>query len=154
MRLNEWAFNLPLLERNYNQSHFFPIFSVAESLSDMMEVILFAITFTCTIVLAFSLLVVELNESLNLEMLVAFIDSGIVIAITAIYFFHSEWITSDLLEIGDNFYNAPWYLLPMKQQRLLVLPIQRADRVFRLKGLGFFECSQALFITVILVNSK
>lgn len=121
---------------------------MAEALSDMMEVILFNITFTCVICIAFNLLVVELNDSLNFEMLVAFADLGIVMSITAVYFFHSEWITCDLLEIGDNFYNSAWYQLPVEMQRPLKLPIQRADRVFRLRALGLFECSQAVFLSV------
>lgn len=121
---------------------------MADSLYDMMDLIIFNITFTCTAVIAFNLLVVELNESINFEMLVAFADLVVVLLITALYFFHSEWITSDLYEIGDNFYNSPWYILPIRQQRLLVLPIQRAGREFRLKGLGIFECSLVLFLAV------
>lgn len=114
----------------------------------MMEVTLFNITVICTICIAFNLLAVELNDSINLGLLIAFADMAFVMAITGVYFFHSEWITSDLLEIGDNFYNSAWYLLPVKQQRLLALPIQRAEREFRLKGLGLFECSQAAFLSV------
>lgn len=134
-----------LLNLELKKSHFF---SVADSLYDMMDLIIFNITFTCTAVIAFNLLVVELNESINFEMLVAFADLVVVLLITALYFFHSEWITSDLYEIGDNFYNSPWYILPIRHQRLLVLPIQRAGREFRLKGLGIFECSLVLFLAV------
>lgn len=123
-------------------------FSLTESVSDMMEVTLFNITFTCIICIAFNLLAVELSESFSLELMVASSDIAVVIGITAVYYFHSEWITSDLLEIGDNFYNSTWYLLPVHQQRLLVLPIQRADREFRLKALGLFECSKAVFLSV------
>lgn len=120
----------------------------------MMEVTLFNITVICTICIAFNLLAVELNDSINMGLLIAFADMAVVLAITGVYFFHSEWITSDLLEVGDNFYNSAWYLLPVKQQRLLVLPIQRADREFRLKGLGLFECSQAAFLSVFLFFSQ
>lgn len=130
------------------------IFSVADSLYNMMEVIIFNITFTCTAVIAFNLLVVELNDSINFEMVVAFADLVVVLLITAVYFFHSEWITSDLFEIGDSFYNSPWFLLSMKQQRLLVIPIQRAGREFRLKGLGISDCSLAAFSTVNSTNSE
>lgn len=113
-----------------------------------MDVTLFSITLTCTICIAFNMFVVELNDSLNIEMMVAFADFAAVIAITAVYFFHSEWITADLLEISDNFYNSPWYRLPVKQQKYLMLPIQRADRIYRMKSLGLFDCSLPVFVSV------
>lgn len=122
--------------------------SVAESLRSMMELILFNMTLTCTIVLAFNLLVVELNGTINLEIFVAFVDLGVVLGLTIGYYYPAEWITSDLLMIGDHFYESYWYRLPAHQQKLLVLPIQRAQRELRLKGLGLFECSLSVFLTV------
>lgn len=119
-----------------------------------MEVILFNITLTCTIVIAFNLLVVELNDSLSFEMFIAFVDLGVVLTLTAVYYFHSEWITADLWEISDNFYNSPWSLLLVKHQKLLVLPIQRGQREFRLKGLGLFNCSLPVFVMVSQQNKQ
>lgn len=60
----------------------------------------------------------------------------------------SEWITSDFSEIGEIFYNSEWYELQVREQRLLTLPIGRAQRVFRLKGLGLFDCSLVVFLMV------
>lgn len=122
--------------------------SVAESLGEVMQVVLFNLTFTCVIVIALNLIVVELNESLNLEMVVAIADLITVLQLTFGHFFLAEWITTDLLSIGDVFYNSVWYRLPVKQQKLLVLPIERGQREFRLRGLGLFNCSLVVFSSV------
>lgn len=121
---------------------------MAESLREVMKVVLFSMTLTCVIVIAANLLVFELNESFNQEIFVAFLDMGVEIIMTFAHFYLAEWITSDLLTIGDHFYNSAWYDLPLKHQKLLVLPIQRAQRELRLKGLGLFECSLPVFSMV------
>lgn len=113
-----------------------------------MEMILFTMALSYTIVIALCLFAVELNELISIETLVAFINLIVVLVIMFIYCYLSEWVTSDLLEIGEIFYNSPWYELAVKEQQLLTLPIQRAHRVFRLKGLGLFECSLFVFSSV------
>lgn len=124
-------------------------YRVAESLGNVMRVILFNLTITCTIVIALNLFVLELNESISIEMVIAFADMNMILLLTFGHFYLSEWITLDLLRIGDHFYNSAWYrLLSVKQQKLLVLPIQRAQREIRLKGLAFFECSLLVFSSV------
>lgn len=116
-----------------------------------MKVTLFNSTFTCVICIAFNLFVIELIESVNVEMMVAFIDIGFVIGLTFAYFYLAEWITSDLLSIGDHFYSSAWFQLPVKQQKLLALPIQQAQRELRLKGLGLFDCSLPVFSSVMIL---
>lgn len=113
-----------------------------------MEVIVFNITMICAIVIACNLLVFELIGQFNIVMLAALMDLGVVLAITFAYFYLSERITSDLLEIDDIFYYSPWYRLPTNRQKLLVLPIIRGGRVVRLKGLGLFDCSLPVFSKV------
>lgn len=102
-------------------------------------------TFTCITVIVFNLFVIELSSTITLEIYCALGDLFTGLALTFVYFYLSEWITSDLLEIGDYFYNSAWYRLPAKQQKLLVLPIRRAQREFRLKGFGLFDCSLEVF---------
>lgn len=116
-----------------------------------MKVVLFNMTFTCVVVITMNLLVVELNESINLEMVVAFIDMSIIIGMTFALFYLAEWITSDLLSISHLFYSSAWYRLSVKQQILLVLSIQRAHRELRLNGLGLFKCSLPVFSSVKLI---
>lgn len=114
-----------------------------------MEIFLFCLTFTCITVIAFNLYVLELSDTIDLETIVALVDVSFTVASTFAYFYLSDWITGDLLAIGDTFYDSPWYHLPSsKQQCLLVVPLQRAQRVFRLKGMQLFDCSLAVFSTV------
>lgn len=114
----------------------------------MMGVILFSITLICTIVIAFSLFVVESFDILSTEMFVAFVNVWSVLGLTFAYFYFAEWMTNDLLGIGDMFFNVAWYRLPLKQQQLYAMPILRAERVLRLTGLGLFDCSLMTFSTV------
>lgn len=118
-----------------------------------IDVILFSVTFTCIAAITFNLLAVELNGSLNLEIIVSFGNLIRVGGITFLYFYLADWLTTDLLDIGDIFYESVWYQLPAQQQKLLGLPIQRAQRVMRLTGLGLFECSLPVFAGVIFTAS-
>lgn len=113
-----------------------------------MEMNLFVMALTCTMAVAMNLFAVELNGIFSMTTLVACIDLFSVNSLMVIYSYLSEWITSDLLEIGDIFYNSAWYQLPVNEQRLLTLPIGRAQREFRLSALGLFDCSLAMFSSV------
>lgn len=113
-----------------------------------MEVILFNITLTCIIVIAFNLFVIELNDDINIEVLVALTNMSVMVGLTFIYFYLAERITTDLLAIGEIFYNSAWDRLPANYQKLLVLPIQRTEREVRLTGLGMFSCSLFTFSSV------
>lgn len=113
-----------------------------------MEVILFNMSLSSTICVSFNLYAVEISDTLSLEVIVASFDLAITLALLFAYCYLSDWMTADLLEIGDVFYNSSWYRQQTKQQRLLVLPIQRANRLVRLKSLGLFDCSTAVFLSV------
>lgn len=123
-------------------------FSVSESLCEIMEWIIFNITFTCIIVIACNLFVIETNVAPSFQILIAFCDMLTLVGLSFIYFYFSERFTSNLLEIGEIFYHSSWYRLPKKQQNQVLLPIQRAQREFRLKGLGLFNCSLPVFLSV------
>lgn len=114
----------------------------------MMEPILFCMTFTCTLVTAFSLNVFVMDAANMLDKIFALTNFGAVLQLTFAYFLLSDWITSDLMAIDEFFYNSPWYRLPARQQRLLTLPMQRAHREIRLTGLGLVDCSLPVFAAV------
>lgn len=118
----------------------------------MMKSIVFNTILTCVATIACNLIVIELNDSLSLEICVAFIDLIVIVGITFVYCFLAEWITTDLLQIGDILYNSPWYqVLSTNKQKLLILPFIRAGRELRLTGLGFFDCSLAVFAWVFIL---
>lgn len=114
-----------------------------------MEVIIFNMTLTCTLVIAFNLYVLDASDSFNVDMLNASLDLLVIVALTFAYFYPSEQFTTNLLEIGDIFYDSTWYKqLTAKQQILIILAMQRAQREIRLTGLGLFNCSLPIFQAV------
>lgn len=63
---------------------------------------------------------------------------------------HSENLTTKSYEIGNiTFLDLQWYNLSVSQQKLLVLPIARAQKTYRLEGFGIFDCSLEMFLKVI-----
>lgn len=126
----------------------FAIFSVAHALRFIMDFTLFTLTLMCTIVIALSLFVVELNGLFSMEAMIALLNLLLVLVLTFTHCYLSEWVTSDLLEMGDVFYNLAWYRLLVKHQRLTILPIQQANDEFRLRGMGIFDCSLAAYTSV------
>lgn len=71
-----------------------------------------------------------------------------VLALAFIFCYYADRVTVDLLEVSDIFYNSLWYKLPFQEQQLLILPIRRAQKKFRLKGYTVFECSIEVFVKV------
>lgn len=114
-----------------------------------MEWILFSLTVTSTIGIAFTLFVIESNDTITLEIFVASVNLALQLGTTFVCFYLSERITTELLGIDEIFYNSSWYrLLTAKQQQLVVLIIQQAQREIRLTGLGMIECSLPVFSSV------
>lgn len=114
----------------------------------MFESVLFTMMLMVTTGIAMNLFAIELNGVFSLQGLNAILASLFILMLMFGYCFASECVTSDLMEIGDIFYNSPWYRLPLKQQKLLTLPIQQAQREFRLSGLGLVDCSLEVFSSV------
>lgn len=123
-------------------------FRVAESLCDMMGPIFFNVALTCIIVIACSLFVIESNDSLSFEIIVALLDMFSLVGLIFAYFYLSERITTNLMDIGNIFYHSAWDRLSIRQQGLLILPLQRAQREFRLRSVGLFDCSLPVFSSV------
>lgn len=113
-----------------------------------MELISFTMILNCTLNIALNLLAIELNDAISAAMLNVFINFSLILLSTFLYCYLSECLTADLLDIADIFYDSAWYQLGVKEQRLAMLPIERAQRVFRLRGLGLFDCSLTVFSSV------
>lgn len=67
---------------------------------------------------------------------------------TFLYCYFADGVTVNLFEIGDIFYKSMWYKLPNQKQRLLILPIQRSQRIFRLHGYKIVDCTLESFAAV------
>lgn len=59
----------------------------AESLCDLMGVIICSILVMCTLVIAFALFVFELSDSFNLEIITMFVDLAGLLVLTFVYYF-------------------------------------------------------------------
>lgn len=125
------------------------ISSVTESLFHAMEGTIFNMTLNCTMIIAFNLCAIEFSGGPSIGICIAFMNMCTICSLTFSYFYLSECITTDLMAIGDAFYNSMWYdRFTSMQQKRLVLAIQRAQHQVRLTGLGLFDCSLPVFSAV------
>lgn len=130
------------------------IFSIAKCVGDILSVGIFFQLLVCAVSLAVYMYGVETTDQL-ISAVVPISTSIATIATTYIYCFLSEKVTHYLSIVGDYFYNCAWYRLTIKQQRLFISPIQRAQLKFRITGLGIVDCSLGVFSSVIFFrNSK
>lgn len=71
------------------------------------------------------------------------------LSIVFILCFYGEKLTTQSFQVMDIIYSdLLWYKLPAQQQRVLTMSIRQAQKVYRLKGYGIFECSMELFLKV------
>lgn len=85
---------------------------------------------------------------LNLDALVCLMGILSVLFPTFIYCHLSESLTFKLCSVGLIYYSCAWYCLPIKQQKLIILPIKRAQKEVRMTGLGIVDCSLSIFSSV------
>lgn len=113
---------------------------------------LFFIFAICIIAIAFELLALDQAvqeqhfgeaDFLNLS---AFVIHMIMLNVFCQY---SEKFTDRSYEVADMVYTEIfWYKLSIAQQKSLIFMIHRAQKQFRLKGYGIFDCSLDLFSKV------
>lgn len=107
--------------------------------------LLFYQLFVCAAATASNIFALESNGILSARALGAVYDLTAVLALTFIYCYLSESMSLHLNGIGDIFYEMAWHRLPTKAQKLLILAIQHSQQEYRLKGLGFVDCSLFVF---------
>lgn len=74
---------------------------------------------------------------------------GVHLSIVFILCFYGEELSAQSFQVTNIIYsNLLWYKLPVQKQRFLDIPIRRAQKIFRLKGYGIFDCSMELFLKV------
>lgn len=122
---------------------------IADKTREIMKGILFYQMINCVINVAFDLFSLDqtLNErSTDTVHCIATLFSILLLAF--IFCYYADRVTSDLLGIGDSFYNSLWYKSPFREQKLLILLIRRAQKEFRLTGFEIFDCSIEMFVMV------
>lgn len=124
----------------------------ADRLASAAQQILGAISFyqlvTCAIDLALSLFALDHNGIFSVDAIVALYIMVSAVTPTFIFCYLAECITSDLLCVGDIFYESAWYRLPAKQQTFAILLMQCSQRRFKLNGFGIVNCSMRVFLSV------
>lgn len=102
----------------------------------------------CAINLALLMFGINRQQTIDLNTSVLLLAVLCVLIPTFFYCQQSEKITTNLSSVTDCFYNYIWYVLPVKQQQYFRLPIQRAQKEFRLTGHDIIDCSLERFTSV------
>lgn len=102
----------------------------------------------CATVTAVELFLLESNDLISFENIVTLYILATHLTLSCIYCHLSELVTMDLLRIGDVFFDFAWYEIPVKYQKLFILPIQRSHIEFRFNGLGLIDCTLQNFLLV------
>lgn len=113
----------------------------------MSEVIFYQMLFSAIELASFLVAIDEtkgLSPSNNTSVLGAFT----VLFPTYLFCKFSENVTASLHRVGDAFYDCPWYNFKASQQKMFLLPIQRAQKEVRLNGLRIVDCSLEIFSSV------
>lgn len=121
---------------------------MAKMVGEIMSSSLFFQLLFCAISLAVYMVAFASNLSPSMNLLMMVLGVSVTTAATSVYCYLSENITNSLEDAGDIFYGFPWYRLPAKQHILFQLPIRRAQKNFRLTGLGIVECSLSVLLQV------
>lgn len=122
--------------------------SLAKSLGDIVSIGLFCQLLVCAVCLAIYMIAFMSNHVIDVTFFVSIVGSTTIVASTYIYCYFSETVTRNLQMIGDIFYESPWYRLPLVQQQIFILPINRGQAKYRMAGLKLVECSLSTFSSV------
>lgn len=61
---------------------------------------------------------------------------------------YATHLTNKSIGMGDVIYNCPWYLLPLQQQKMIILMVRHGHVPFVLDGYKIFPCSKESFVKV------
>lgn len=75
---------------------------------------------------------------------------GIHVSMVYILCHYAEKLTTQSFKVTRMVYSdLLWYQMPIRQEKTIIMPLQRAQLQFRLEGYGIYSCSLHLFVTVI-----
>lgn len=123
--------------------------SIMANIKSIMGGALFYELAGCATYVAISLFAIDRSlQNINLNTLI-----NIYCLLTSLVFnfficSYSEDLTQRSLDVADIIYDSNWYRLQYKQQKLLIMSIQRSQRIFRLKGFQIVDCSMEIFLKV------
>lgn len=121
---------------------------MADIIADVMSATLFALLLMYGITIAVFMIGLAATNTFDFEFLGTFSGTIVILIQLIIYCHLSENVTNHLALTGDLFYESQWFPLPVKLQRVYILPILRSQKDFRVTGLGIIECSLRVFASV------
>lgn len=113
-----------------------------------MSEIIFVALLTNIMTIAFNLYALEANDLFTLQTLAGIGAMLCLLPLVFVFCFLAELITTSLYEIGDIFYDSPWYRLSAKEQQVVIGPIQQSGQEFRFSSMGLIDCSLSTFLSV------
>lgn len=128
---------------------FFFFTRLADSTKAFMSATIFYQLLMCATCNAVQLFMLESNNVLSFEGIVSIYLLLMHMSLTYACCYLSESVTANLTRVGDIFFDFPWYQLPIQQQKLIIMPIQRSNRPFYFDGFGLVDCSLQTFLSVI-----
>lgn len=84
----------------------------------------------------------------NVLLVYNFLITAICLNFTLCYY--ADKLTEEASGIADAMYNTDWYEMPAQQQKLLLLPICRSQKLIQLTGGGFYTYSLQNFARIVL----
>lgn len=113
-----------------------------------MSATLFYQLLICASIIGFNLFALESYDLISFESLASFYVVATYATLTYLYCYLSDTLTTNFYNVGDTFFGCWWYAMPVRHQKLFILPIQRSQRRFHLNGLGLVDCSLKNFLSV------
>lgn len=122
---------------------------IAGMLQDVMSAIIFEQLVMGNTGIAFTAFKLAYQATTaNFDVLVSIYELNFSLMPTYIYCHLSNEVMFSFAEIGDIFYECPWYKLHRRQKQMLLLAIQRAQQGFCFNGLGLIYCTLDGFLSV------
>lgn len=143
-------FSYPVFPLQHIHFWLFPFIDrFSATIRECMAGVLFYKMISCTAMLAFSFTAFDGNASkISFDLFCTILQSGLELSSAFVYCANADDITELIASIGDIFYNSLWYRMNVKEQKLVVSTIQRAQKPFRLNSYGICDCSREKFLKV------
>lgn len=90
------------------------------------------------------------QKEINFNALVVYYFLFTSICLNFILCYYADNLSNETCGIGDELYNSQWYEMPISHQKLLLVPICRSQKIFRLTGFGIFTYSLQNFARILL----
>lgn len=89
-------------------------------------------------------------KSIDFNVLIVYNFLVTSICLNFILCYYADNLTEEASGVADAMYNTAWFEMPVEQQKLLLLPICRSQKLIRLTGFGVYTYSLQNFARIVL----